>query len=204
MRSKVAKVLALVMVAVMCMGMVAVAAPSPVAVTEVNKAVDKNNKDISGKVTINAMPEEYKEVAAAVKTEEGMKNALKQAGVEYSENLAVLDVVDVAVVPGESVEFPLTITFNVKGVTPSSKVVVLHWTGSAWESLDVVVGEGTVTVTFTSLSPVAFIVDKTTVSGGVSGTTSPKTSASSVSVIALLGLGAAVCVIGLKKKSVMR
>ena len=55
----------------------------------------------------------------------------------------------------------VTLTFKVPNVTANSNVVVKHWTETGEEeTLTPVLGEGTVTVTFTSLSPVAIIVEK--------------------------------------------
>ena len=53
----------------------------------------------------------------------------------------------------------VTITFDVPGVTDDQHVYVLHFDGSSWD----LVGEGfgsVVTATFTSLSPVAILVEK--------------------------------------------
>ncbi len=52
-----------------------------------------------------------------------------------------------------------TITFNVGGVVAGQKIAVLHQLADgSWEVLTPdAVGNGTVTVTFTSLSPVAFV-----------------------------------------------
>lgn len=209
MKSKVLKIFSAVMVLVMCLGMTTMAAQSPVAgvVTEIIKAVDANGNDITAQVVVREVqksefPVEYQALADEIRTEEGLKAALAQAGVAWDKNLVVADVKDVAIIGDESqIKFPVTITFKMKGVVSTSKVIVLHWMGSAWENVPSTVGEGTVTATFNSLSPVAFIVDKTTVS---SGTTSPKTSASSTAAVALLGMSALVAVCGLKKRSVLR
>ena len=55
------------------------------------------------------------------------------------------------------------ITFDVSGVKAGQKVTVLHQKADGtWEKIsNVVVGDGTVTATFTSLSPVAFVVEGT-------------------------------------------
>ena len=59
--------------------------------------------------------------------------------------------------------FPVTVTFKVPGVTKKSTVKVLHYYPDSWHEEDlvknVVVGEGTVTVTFGHLSPVVILVD---------------------------------------------
>lgn len=91
------------------------------------------------------------------------------------------------------VTFPLEITFTISGVTANSKVSVLHFDDkekNAWESVPVKVNsDGTITATFNSLSPVAFLVNGAASNGA--GTTSPKTGSSPVMMIAVLG--AVVC-----------
>ena len=56
--------------------------------------------------------------------------------------------------------------------------------------------------TFSSLSPVAFVVDKTTLTSATGTATSPATSATTVSAVAVLGLAAVAAAFGLKKKAV--
>ena len=101
-------------------------------------------------------------------------------------------------------KFPLKITFAMKGVTASSKVQILHYDAkkAAWEKIDTTVADGTVTGTFSSLSPVAFVVDKTTLTSATGTATSPATSATTVSAVAVLGLAAVAAAFGLKKKAV--
>lgn len=110
-------------------------------------------------------------------------------GDKYTDGMTVVDLKDVYVKGNGTVEFPLTITFKVTGVNANSKAAVLHFNTetNTWEVLDTVVGEGTLTTTFNSLSPVAFVVDKTTASNitgstttGSSSTTSPKTGEANV------------------------
>lgn len=56
------------------------------------------------------------------------------------------------------------VTFHVPGVTPQTKAVVRHWTGNGnYEDIYPAPGEGTLTVSLRSLSPVAVIVDTTAV-----------------------------------------
>lgn len=60
----------------------------------------------------------------------------------------------------------VTLEFNVPNVKPGSKVKVLHWANgidSEPEVLGATPGEGTVAVTFTSLSPIAILVDNSSV-----------------------------------------
>lgn len=198
MRSRVAKTLGLVVAMVACVGMTVFAAPSPSATTVVNKvskAVDKDGNAVE--VTIKDVPAEYADAVAEVKTEAKLKELL---GSEFTATTAVASVREISV--PEGTKFPVTITFEMNGVTSSSKVWVLHYDTEkgAWEKVEATAGEGTISATFTSLSPVAFVVDKATLSSGA-GTTSPKTSASAVSAVAVLGLAAVAGVCGLKKKS---
>lgn len=200
MKGRVLKTLGVVMAMVMTLGMSVCAASSPNGATYVvngiASAVDKNGNDISSMVVIQEIPSKYQAAVAELKTEAGLKAAL---GDEYNENMIVTDVIDV-VVKGE-VAFPITLTFNVNGVTKTTKAKILHYTGSEWEKIDTQVGEGTVTGTFHSLSPVAIVVDKTTTVGA---TSSPKTNAQSVTGIALVGMFAIVAACGMKKRSMER
>lgn len=78
----------------------------------------------------------------------------------------------------------IDVTFKIAGVTPSSKVAVLHWAdgSSTPESLPATAGDGTVTATFTSFSPVQILVANESPSGdsgsGSSGSSSSGSSSS--------------------------
>lgn len=89
---------------------------------------------------------------------------------------------------------PVTIEFEVNGVNKNTKVVVLHYNGTEWEKVKVdAVDYRSVTATFDSLSPVAFILDKVDTTASV-GSTSPKTGMSPLVLMA--AFGAVVCVAG--------
>lgn len=110
------------------------------------------------------------------------KNA---ASVLVSPEASVLKVVDVKLPVSFS---KATITFNVSGVVAGQNIQVLHQESNGqWVIIpDVTVGDGTVTATFTSLSPVAF----------VSSATSDKTGemVSAFAILSLISLaGTAVC-----------
>ena len=144
-------------------------------------------------------PTEYTQAVADIKTEAKLKEVI---GSDFNANMTVADVKEVTA--PEGAKFPLKITFVMKGVTASSKVQILHYnrSASAWEKIDTTVADGTVTGTFSSLSPVAFVVDKTTLTSATGTATSPATSATAVSAVAVLGLAAVAAVFGLKKKAV--
>lgn len=192
MKSRIMKTIGLVAAMVACVGMTVFAAPSPSASTVVTGATAKD-----AKVVVSEVPAEYAAAVTEVKSEAGLKKAL---GDDFSANMTVADVVEVSAesVNGGQVSFPIDITFNVKGVTSSTKGQILHWNGSEWEKIPTKIGNGTMTGTFNSLSPVAFVVDKTTLASGTAS--SPKTSATAVSGVAVLGLVAAAGAFGLRKK----
>ncbi len=203
MKTRFLKTAAAVMAVVMCLGMTVFAAPSPsgsdFVVGGISNAVDADGNDVSGFLEVTELPDEYADVAAQLRTAEGLQAAM---GADYNENMIVLDIVEARVVGDASqVKFPVTITFQVNGVTASTRGTILHYTGSEWEKIPTTMGEGTMTGTFASLSPVAFVVDKTTLTGG---TVSPKTSAQSAAAVALLGLLAATAACGMKKRSMER
>lgn len=122
-------------------------------------------------------------------------------------DLVVRDVFDVSV-SGEAAEFlaqegnNITLRFDV-GVAPSATLIVLHnYEGSNWEIIpdDRVVqnADGTVDVTFDSLSPIAFVVDSTetdtSAATDADAPTSPQTGDSSLPPVAGAGLIALGCV----------
>ena len=123
------------------------------------------------------------------------------------EDLVVRDVFDVSV-SGEAAEFlaqegnAITIRFQLN-IAPSSTLLVLHnYEGSNWEVIDddkvVINNDGSVDVTFDSLSPVAFVVDQTETDTSAStdddAPTSPQTGDSSLPPVAGAGLIALGCV----------
>lgn len=117
------------------------------------------------------------------------------------EDLVVRDVFDVSV-SGEAAEFlaqegnAITIRFQLN-IAPSSTLLVLHnYEGSNWEVISddkvVINNDGSVDVTFDSLSPVAFVVDQTETDTSAStdddAPTSPQTGDSSLPPVAGAGL----------------
>lgn len=186
---------------VLMMGFQAVAADSPSTdgiVTEALQAVDKNGKSVE--IDVQALPEKYKHLAEEIKDVSALKAVLGSA---YIDGMEVIDVRDVVIVGDTSlVEFPLTITFKVPGVLPTTKVAVLHYVDGAWQVEPSKAGNGTITATFDSLSPVAFVVDKNTSSSAV---TSPETGENTAvpavgAVVIVAVLGAAV----LRKKAFIK
>lgn len=186
---------------VLMMGFQAVAADSPSTdgiVTEALQAVDKNGRSVE--IDVQSLLEEYKHLAEEIKDVSALKAVLGSA---YVDGMEVIDVRDVVIVGDTSlVEFPLTITFKVPGVLSTTKVAVLHYADGAWQVEPSKAGNGTITATFDSLSPVAFVVDKNTSSSAV---TSPETGENTAvpavgAVVIVAVLGAAV----LRKKAFVK
>ena len=122
-------------------------------------------------------------------------------------DLVVRDVFDVSLT-GTAAEYlaqegnNITLRFDL-GLAPSATLIVLHnYEGSNWEIIpdDRVVqnANGTVDVTFDSLSPIAFVVDSTetdtSASTDANAPTSPQTGDSSLPPVAGAGLIALGCV----------
>lgn len=167
------------------LGMSVLAAPSPTStgLVRTGSGVDKNGNSVE--IVVSAATQS---VATA--------DLPSLLGSGYVNGMTVVDVKDVSVVGDASlIQWPVTITFNVAGVTSSSKIAVLHYVDGAWKSVSCSAGEGTITATFDSLSPVAFIVDTATSSVSAtsgSSTTSPKTGDFSW-VIGFIGAAAIGC-----------
>lgn len=172
-------------------------------VTKIESAVDANGNAVT--VEIKDVPEEYKAAVEEVKKEETIKELL---GADFKEGMQVVDVKEVSVPEGTA--FPVTITFSVPGVKEGTAVAVLHYNGSAWERItkDVKAGNGTITATFDSLSPVAFVVDKEAAEAASTSTStsakSPKTGEFNVlgmaGIVAIIALGGMAVTYSRKRK----
>lgn len=106
-------------------------------------------------------------------------------------NVTVLDSVEVKPAPGivVSADNPVSITFSFPGVTANSNVYVLHYENGNWVVVPTTVGDGVVTGTFTSLSPIALVADKTSLQAAVLGSNravSPRTGEESRFPIAII------------------
>lgn len=97
----------------------------------------------------------------------------------------------------------LTISFPLAGATSSTKAAVLHYDGG-WKNVTGSVGDGVITGTFESLSPVAIVVDNSTLTNSGNGSatgTSPKTGEPSlVLALGVLAISAAAGAYGLNRK----
>ncbi len=91
---------------------------------------------------------------------------------------------------------------DIKKRGETTKVAVLHYVDGAWKQETAKAGQGTITATFDSLSPVAFVVDKNT---AASSSTSPKTGESmAVTMAAVVVVVAAAGAFAFRKKESVR
>lgn len=195
------RLMALACVAVLTLGMSMTAlATNPSVQAGVVTGVEsaKDNAGTSAKVIVEAIHEnhEHDEEKDYISVEANMKKELERLNA-YEAGMKVLDVKNVEIEGDASlIKFPLTITFTVNGIKAGDKVILLHYVSDAkgWEKLDTTTGNGTVTATFNSLSPVAFIK--------VADATSP-TTGEPVSLMlagAVVALGAVGTVVSKKRK----
>lgn len=109
----------------------------------VQKAVDKNNNPVT--VTVSPL--------------DGIRKAIagEKAGLPYGENAFACADVNLEG-SGVSADNPITVTFLVEGVKAGHDISVIHKKADGtWETLPGTAGDGTVTATFTSFSPVAIV-----------------------------------------------
>lgn len=169
-------------------------------VTGIDKVVDKDNATVaSGKIVVETITDdhEHDDERDYIKDEANMKKELERLNA-YEAGMKVLDVKNVKVEGDASaVKFPVTITFKVNGIKAGDKVILLHYVDekTGWEKLDTTTGEGTVTATFNSFSPVAFIK--------VADAESPKTGEPMMAMVAIAAIviGAAGVVVTSKKRA---
>ncbi|WP_298022603.1 hypothetical protein [uncultured Dysosmobacter sp.] len=133
---------------------------SPSAVVGVGKAVGANGRAVTVRESAPTV------TPTATQAVEVLKD-VAPAGTK-AEDLSVVYSMDLSV-PAR--DLPVTITFEVKGAKASDDVYVLHFDGSAWEVVASGKG-GTIDATFTSLSPVAVVLQ-------AAATTTPGTGAGS-------------------------
>lgn len=141
------------------MTMTVAAAPSPAAtgvVTGIEKAVNKDNVAVEV-VAENLPADQYATEIAYIKNVDNLK---KELGSSYKDGMAIIDTKNVRVVGDASlIAWPVTITFTAKSIKATDDVVMLHYnvTDSKWEVIKATAGDGTITGTFNSLSPVVFV-----------------------------------------------
>ena len=154
MKKKIAVVLTALMV--MAMGTTAFAATSPTTKTTTAEATAYANVTVAaGGIVIDGVASTAAPTVKAVTTAQ-VEAAQTQAVASVAPTAKVLQMIDVTLpVSFEKAQ----LTFSVNGVTAGQKIAVLHQKhDGSWEVINPdSVGNGTVTATFTSLSPIAFV-----------------------------------------------
>ena len=177
------KVLAVLCAAIMILGSTMTAFAASVSASDITAASPAELKAAFGVATSEAGDVVFAEVSAEVRT-----SAINAVVAQIKAKCTILALADGTVPGGKG-----TITFSVAGVNKGDKIKIGHQKADgSWEFFAAdSVGNGTVTATFTSLSPVAIVkVPATFKPTGVG--------VSTLALLAAAGLaGAVVC----KKKS---
>ncbi len=188
------------------------AAPSPEGST--NETVTEHellNQPDGELIVSHDYPTQEEADAAAALQADPQTKLEEVVGAGEAEGMKLSLCMDVKVV-GVGVNPPYTVRFHVSGVTTSSKVIVLHYLNGKWQKESPTLGRGTVTVTFSSLSPVAIYVDSETAAnagtsnGGGTGTgttgIAPKTGAEPVmaAVVIVAAFAVSGMIISTRKK----
>lgn len=194
------KLVAILLAGVLTLGaaVTVFAAPSPGGST--NEATTEHelldNPDGELIVSQDYPTQEEADAAAALQADPQTKLE-EVVGAEEAKDMKLSLCMDVKVV-GVGVNPPYKVRFRVPGVTVSSKVIVLHYLDGKWQKESPILGRGTVTVTFSRLSPVAIYVDNETAANagtangtgttGGSGTAgvSPKTGTAPVMAVVVV------------------
>ena len=169
------RVVAILLAGVMVFGlaMTAYAADSPTAdTTETlpSATIESGDSDDVGDwdvVVSTTYPTEEEEQAAADLAADPITTLEEVVGDDDSidtSSLTLATVMDVSIV-GDTTTYDgsaITISFSYPGILLTSTVVVLHYTNGAWQQEPFVLSIGIITVTFSSLSPVAIYVDEST------------------------------------------
>ena len=169
------RVVAILLAGVMVFGlaMTAYAADSPTAdTTETlpSATIESSDSDNVGDwdvVVSTDYPTEEEAQAAADLAADPITTLEEVVGDDDSidtSSLTLAAVMDVSIV-GDTTTYDgsaITISFSYPGILLTSTVVVLHYTNGAWQQEPFVLSIGIITVTFSSLSPVAIYVDEST------------------------------------------
>lgn len=174
------------------MSLSAFALPSPTVsgfVKGARSAIDTEGRSV--KIIVQTVAEaqadftpEEKKAIEEIKSEKKLREIM---GFNWEDGMQLADIRNIKIDgDASSVKFPVTITFDVPGITTKSKVTLLVFneeTGK-WEIVNCKVGNSTVTATFNFLGLVAFVVDTDTANVMQSTITSPKTGESDFSIYA--------------------
>lgn len=219
------KLLTVVLSTVLCIGMTmtALAAPSPsVTSSSAVAVVDGQNISVSvvsgyGNNLSSAQSTVVNELQSSLATAENPEKvymdlikAQTSAKVDKINSMGVVDIVAPA---GVDLSKGVPITFSANGINAGDQVIVLHLTAAGtWESISATAGNGTITGTFRSLSPVIYFkvsltpnyTNTVTSAPASNDTTSPKTGETNMPIAVLvmtLLAGCGIVVYGKRRNS---
>lgn len=165
------------------------AAPSVQLQTPNIKAVDADGKYVE--IVVEHITDAASAGAAFVTIEQTdlAYNLVKETYNDIApENIRMISLMDVYIKGDASlVKFPVTLTFEVNSVEPTTRAYVIHFQNNNWVIMDSEVGDGTITTTFNSLSPVSIFVDVTTL-GDSTDENSPNTGDNMIIYFMILGI----------------
>lgn len=218
------KLLTLVLSAVLCLGMsvTAFAAPSPTVSTSAGVAV-VNGQNVSVNVTPgfgsslstnqSTVVNDLQAQIANKGTEAAYKDLIASKTSAKVSSISATGVVDIQAPAGVDISAGVPITFSANGIKPGDTIIVLHLKADGtWESISATAGDGVITGTFTSLSPVVYmkvtlaptntnkVAAASTPADNNTAATSPKTQEANMNIVVLLMAVAAAGVIAYGKR----
>jgi hypothetical protein len=171
------------MLLVAMMGTTVFASPSPGSDTALRQKAEELNQKITSATGIGSANAVVVVTTKALDDDQ-MARANAKVQADYT-NASVLAMTDVSVPDGTDLRNGVKITFSVTGVLAGDNIIVLHQKADySWETLTASVGNGTVTVTMRTFSPIVIIrlpnssssSGSTTSSGSSSNTSTPGSS----------------------------
>lgn len=151
---------------------------------------------VTEEVTVSQITNQ--EAKAVLNDMNAVADIVASSGVEVAQNnLTILDSMEITPKAGVVVSEanPLFVSFSFPGVTAKTRAFVFHFVNGKWVVVPTKIENGLIVGKFTSFSPVAVVVDKTTLDTSVLGAskaTSPRTGDVNYWIIALSVVGAAV------------
>jgi len=161
------------MLLVAAMGTSVFAANSPSSEAALKQKAEEMNKNITSVTGIGS-----NNAAVTVKQEALSTDQVSQATVKVQDqyknsNASVLAMTDLSVANGTDTSKGIKVTLTVPGVLPGDNIQVLHQKSTGdWETLPATVGNGTVTVTMKTFSPIVIVRLSGSSSGGGSSSSS--------------------------------
>jgi hypothetical protein len=162
------------MLVVAMMGTTVFAALSPSSDTALRQEAESLSQKITSVTAIGASNSAVAITVTTLDTTE-MTQANAKVQSDYK-NATILAMADLSIPEGTDLTNGIRVTLSVSGILAGDNIKVLHQkSGGDWETLDASAGNGTVTVTMQSFSPIVIIRLPVSSSTGSTGTTSSST-----------------------------